>query len=64
MRKVALFCEPSTQKLSSGNALEYGSKGFNLATGATGDCKTHTRDTPIEKLGDFALEISDGADSD
>jgi hypothetical protein len=52
------------RKLSSGNAFEYRTEVFNLATGATGDCKTHTRNTPIEKLGDFALEISDGADSD
>ena len=39
-----------------------GSKVFNFATGATGDCKTHTNDLFIEKLGDFGFgEISDRA---
>ena len=32
-----------------------GSKVFNFATGATGDCKTHTSDLSIEKLGDFGF---------
>jgi hypothetical protein len=69
MRKVALFCGPCFaghrhKNYRAAMPSRVGSKVFNLATGATGDCKTHTRGPSIEKLGDFALEISDGADSD